>query len=243
LTVPANKPIVGDNAFAHEAGIHQDGVLKDKQTYEIMRPESVGIRSNKLVLGKHSGRHALRKRCEELGFDITEETLERAYKTLTALADVKKEICDDDLISILDEGAPEIPETYKLRSVEAMAGSTKTSWASVTLEKDGKIFSRTCQADGPVTAVCGSINFLTGFKGRLIDYAVHSVTPGVDAISEVRAEIEFGDSVFTGRGASSDVIEASARAYLSAVNKAVVARGRQVDRRPSGRVAFTGAAD
>ena len=153
------------------------------------------------------------------------------------------EICDDDLISILEEGAPEIPETYKLRSVEAMAGSSKTSWASVTLEKDGKIFSRTCQADGPVTAVCGSINFLTGFKGRLIDYAVHSVTPGADAISEVKAEIEFGDSVFTGRGASSDVIEASARAYLSAVNKAVVARNRQADRRPSGRVAFTGAAD
>jgi len=169
--------------------------------------------------------------------------LERAYKTLTALADVKKEICDDDLIGIVEEGAPEIPEIYKLRSVEAMAGSSKTSWASVTLEKDGKIFSRTCQADGPVTAVCSSIDFLTGFRGRLIDYAVHSVTPGAESISEVRAEIEFGDSVFTGRGASSDVIEASARAYLSAVNKAVVARGRQVSGRPSGRAVFTGAAD
>jgi len=243
VTVQPNKAVVGRNAFAHEAGIHQHGVLANSLTYEIMRPEMVGAKRSTLVLGKHSGRHALRKRCEELGYDISDDLLERTYKTLTAMADVKKEICDDDLISILDEGAPEIPETYKLRSVEAMAGSTKTSWASVTLEKDGKIFSRTCQADGPVTAVCGSINFLTGFKGRLIDYAVHSVTPGVDAISEVRAEIEFGDSVFTGRGASSDVIEASARAYLSAVNKAVVARGRQVDRRPSGRVALTGAAD
>jgi 2-isopropylmalate synthase len=243
VTVQPNKAIVGRNAFAHEAGIHQHGVLANSLTYEIMRPEMVGAKRSTLVLGKHSGRHALRKRCEELGYDISDDMLGRVYKTLTALADVKKEICDDDLIAILEEGAPEIPETYKLRSVEAMAGSSKTSWASVTLEKDGKIFSRTCQADGPVTAVCASIDFLTGFKGRLIDYAVHSVTPGAESISEVKADIEFGDSVFTGRGASGDVIEASALAYLSAVNKAVVARNRLTGRRPSGRAVFTGAAD
>ncbi len=224
IQVQPNKAIVGRNAFAHEAGIHQHGVLANSLTYEIMRPEMVGVKQSTLVLGKHSGRHALQKRYEEMGYQLSRAELDKAYKLFTLLADQKKEIYDEDLIAILQDGLREIPETFKLRSVEAVAGTSKTSWATVTLERDGQWMSRAEQAGGPVAGVCEAIDFLTGMQGRLIDYSVHSVTRGSDAVGEVFAHVEFDGKVFTGRAASTDVIESSARAYLHAVNKAVHAR-------------------
>ncbi|HEY7547620.1 MAG TPA: 2-isopropylmalate synthase [Blastocatellia bacterium] len=224
IQVQPNKAIVGRNAFAHEAGIHQHGVLANSLTYEIMRPEMVGVKQSTLVLGKHSGRHALQKRYEEMGYQLSRTELDKAYKLFTLLADQKKEIYDEDLTAILQDGLREIPETYKLRSVEAVAGTSKTSWATVTLERDGQWMSRAEQAGGPVEAVCEAIDFLTGTRGRLVDYSVHSITRGSDAVGEVFAHVEIDGKAFTGRAASTDVIESSARAYLHAVNKAVHAR-------------------
>lgn len=239
VAVQPNKAIVGKNAFAHEAGIHQHGVLADKRTYEIMTPETVGVKQSSLVLGKHSGRHALQKRYEELGYNITRAELDKAYKLFTKLADQKKEIYDEDLTVILQDGLREIPETFKLRNVEALAGTTKDSWATVALERDGQMMSRNGHAGGPVGAVYAAIDFLTGMNGKLIDYSVHSVTSGSDAVGEVFAHVEFDGKEYTGRAASTDVVEASARAYLHAINKAVHARtvGKPKEN------AFAGAAD
>ena len=245
VAVQPNKAIVGRNAFAHEAGIHQHGVLANSLTYEIMRPETVGVKNSLLVLGKHSGRHALQKRYEEMGYTLTRPELDKAYKLFTKLADQKKEIYDEDLMAILQDGLRDIPETFKLRSVEALAGTPKTSWASVTLERDGQLMSRTGQSGGPVAAVFALIDYLTGMSGRLIDYSVRSVTQGSDAVGEVFAHVEFDGKTFTGRAASTDVLEASARAYLHAVNKAVHARSYATP--PLAQAAqekfFTGAAD
>jgi 2-isopropylmalate synthase len=239
ISVQPNKAIVGKNAFAHEAGIHQHGVLADKRTYEIMTPETVGVKQSSLVLGKHSGRHALQKRYEELGYNITRAELDKAYKLFTKLADQKKEIYDEDLTVILQDGLREIPETFKLRNVEALAGTTKDSWATVALERDGQMMSRNAQAGGPVGAVYAAIDFLTGMSGKLINYSVHSVTGGSDAVGEVFAHVEFDGKEYTGRAASTDVVEASARAYLHAINKAVHARNVAKPREN----AFAGAAD
>jgi 2-isopropylmalate synthase len=237
--VQPNKAIVGKNAFAHEAGIHQHGVLADKRTYEIMTPETVGVKQTSLVLGKHSGRHALQKRYEELGYTITRAELDKAYKLFTKLADQKKEIYDEDLTVILQDGLREIPETFKLRNVEALAGTTKDSWATVALERDGQMMSRNAQAGGPVGAVYAAIDFLTGMSGKLINYSVRSVTDGSDAVGEVFAHVEFDGKEYTGRAASTDVVEASARAYLYAINKAVHARNVAKPKEN----AFAGAAD
>jgi 2-isopropylmalate synthase len=226
VAVQPNKAIVGRNAFAHEAGIHQHGVIANALTYEIMRPETVGARPSTLVLGKHSGRHALQKRYEELGYTLSRPELEKAYKLFTKLADQKKEIYDEDLMAIVQDGLREIPETFKLRWVEAMAGTSTSSWASVTLERDGQLISRASQAGGPVAAVCTSIDFLTRMRGRLVDYSVHSISRGSDAVGEVFVHVEYDGKAFTGRAASTDVIEASARAYLHAANKAAHALKR-----------------
>ena len=243
IPVQPNKAIVGRNAFAHEAGIHQHGVLADKLTYEIMTPETVGVKQSTLVLGKHSGRHALQKRYEELNYTLSRAELDKAYKLFTKLADQKKEIFDEDLVVILQDGLRDIPETYKLRSVEAMAGTAKNSWAAVTLERDGQVMSRTGQGGGPVAAVFSIIDFLTGAMGKLLDYSVHSVTQGTDAVGEVFVHVEFDEKTFTGRAASTDIVEASARAYVHAVNKAVHARHASASSAPVFEKAFSGAAD
>jgi 2-isopropylmalate synthase len=224
IQVQPNKAIVGKNAFAHEAGIHQHGVIADRSTYEIMQPEMVGVTRSTLVLGKHSGRHALDQRYKELGYTLARPELDKAYKLFTKLADQKKEIYDEDLLAIVQDGLREIPETFRLRAVEALAGPSKDSWASVTLEREGQILSRAGQGPGPVAAVCATIDFLTGMRGKLVEYSLHSVTRGADAVGEVFARVEFDDRSFTGRAASTDIVEASARAYLHAVNKAVHAR-------------------
>jgi 2-isopropylmalate synthase len=221
IVVQPNKAIVGRNAFAHEAGIHQDGVLKEKLTYEIMTPESVGIKTNRLVLGKHSGRHALGRKLEDLGYRLSRPNLDRAYSRFIEIADQKKEIFDEDLIAIVHEGMKEIPETYRLKLLQATAGSQRPSTATVTLECEGRDRVACAIGDGPVAASYNAIDAITRFRGRLVDYSIRAVSRGRDAIGEVFVHVDFGGRNFTGKAASTDVVDASARAYLHAVNKAL----------------------
>jgi 2-isopropylmalate synthase len=226
--VQPNKAVVGENAFAHEAGIHQDGVLKEKLTYEIMRPEDIGRPSNKLVLGKHSGRHALAARLKDLGFDLAGAELDRAFKKFKDLADRKKEVYDEDLTAMVADEATQIPETYALDYLHSISGTGLIPSATVRLVKDGQTFQDSGVGDGPVDAALAAIDAITGLKGRLLDYALRAATGGKDAIGEVSVKVEFDGTVVSGKGASTDVIEASARAYLNALNRLVHPTGQKV---------------
>lgn len=227
VLVQPNKAVVGKNAFAHEAGIHQHGVLKNRITYEIMTPESVGVKTNSIVLGKHSGRHALNKKYEEMGYALGRPELDKAYKLFTKLADQKKEIFEEDLLAILQDGIAHIPEAYKLRALQATAGTAKLATALVTLADDLGERSESAVGDGPVDAVYAAIDKITGINGRLVDYTVRAITQGTDAVGEVFVHVEFEDVSYTGKAASTDVVDASARAYLNAVNKALYAKARR----------------
>lgn len=219
--VQRNKAIVGSNAFAHEAGIHQDGVLKNPLTYEIMTPVSVGIPESVLVLGKHSGRHALSKRYSELGCRLSKDELERVYTAFTRLADRKKEVYDADLMMLLQQETSETSSAYVLEGVQVLSGTQLIPTATVRLRRSGETEENSSTGDGPVDAVCRAIDRITGFPARMTEYTLNAVTKGKDAMGEVLLQIEYRKRVFTGRAASTDVIEASARAYLNAVNQAV----------------------
>ena len=221
IHVQPNKAIVGENAFAHEAGIHQDGVLKEKTTYEIMKPEDIGRPSNKLVLGKHSGRAALGSRLRDLGFDLQPSDIDRAFKKFKDLADRKKEVYDEDLVSIVTDEATQAQETYSLDYLHVLSGTGVVPSATVRLKRDEQTFQDSGIGDGPVDAVLAAINAITGVKGRLQDYAIRAATSGTDAIGEVSVKVDFDGTVVSGKGSSTDVIEASARAYLSAINRYV----------------------
>ena len=224
IMVQPNKAIVGKNAFAHEAGIHQDGVLKQALTYEIMTPQSVGIPTNHIILGKHSGRHGLSKRYETLGYDLTKEELDRAYMLFTKLADKKKSIYDEDLLAIIHDGIRIIPERYHLKYVHATGGNQVLASATVRLDRDEESLVDAALGDGPVEATYRAIDRITGIAGKLIDYSVHAVSKGKDAVGEVFVHVEFDGKSFSGKAASSDIIDASARAYVNAVNKAIYER-------------------
>ena len=226
MTVQANKAIVGKNAFAHEAGIHQDGMLKSALTYEIMTPQSVGIPESKIVLGKHSGRHALQKRYEALGYTLTKEELERAYLLFTKLADKKKVVFDEELVVILDDGLKHVPESYALKHLQTIGGNEGFGSATIKLAHGKEILVDSAVGDGPVDATYNAIDRITGMPGKLLDYSLQSVTRGKDAVAEAFVHVQFGDRNFTGKAASTDVTEASARAYLNAVNKALLEKQR-----------------
>jgi 2-isopropylmalate synthase len=217
--VQPNKAIVGENAFAHEAGIHQDGVLKEKSTYEIMRPEDIGRPSNKLVLGKHSGRHALAARLKDLGFDLAGGDLDRAFKAFKDLADRKKEVYDEDLMAIVTDEATQTNLVYELDYLHVVSGTGVIPSATVRLRKEGEPHQASGVGDGPVDAVLAAIEAITGLKGRLQDYAIRAATSGTDALGEVAVKVDFDGTLVSGKGSSTDVIEASARAYLSALNR------------------------
>jgi 2-isopropylmalate synthase len=219
LIVQANKAIVGRNAFAHEAGIHQDGVLKEKSTYEIMLPEMVGIKESSLVMGKHSGRHALRLKYQELGFELSDVDLERAYVLFKKVADRKKEVFDEDLIVIVRDALHIIPEAFKLKYIQSSGGNQIISTATIMLEHNEVSQCDSATGDGPVEAALKAIDRITGISGQLLEYTVHSVSRGKDAVGEVFMRVDFGNVVFIGKAASTDVVDASARAYLNAVNK------------------------
>ena len=229
-TIQPHKAIVGKNAFAHEAGIHQDGILKNALTYEIMTPQSVGIVSSTLVMGKHSGRHALSKKFEELGYTLSKKELERAYFFFTKLADQKKEIYDEDLITIIQDGIKIIPDTFKVKYIHATGGNQESSTAIVKLERGEEIFAESSVGDGPVDAAFKAVDRVTGMRGRLLDYTVSSVTRGKDALGEVFVHVKMNQRNYTGKAASVDVIDASVRAYVNAVNKAIYQKKRDEER-------------
>ena len=224
VQVQPNKAIVGRNAFAHESGIHQHGMLANPMTYEIMTPETVGVKTSSLVLGKHSGRHALKQRYEELGYPLEKETLERVYHLFADLADHKREIFDEDLIALLHDGITEDPQTCRLVAVQAHSGTHSIATALVTLECAGTETTETASGDGPVNALCEAINRITGLQGELQDFRLHSVTGGADAQGEVHVKVRFPEGIFTGRAASTDIVHGSAQAYLDAINKVFLAR-------------------
>jgi 2-isopropylmalate synthase len=227
--VQPNKAVVGENAFAHEAGIHQDGVLKEKLTYEIMRPEDIGRLSNKLVLGKHSGRAALASRLKELGYPLAGLDLDRAFKAFKDLADRKKEVYEEDLMAIVtDEATQGLTPLYELDYLHVISGTGVVPSATVRLKRDGQTFQDSGTGDGPIDAVLAAIDAITGLKGRLQDYSLRSATSGKDAIGEVAMKIDFDGTLVSGKGASTDVIEASARAYLSALNRIAQASSQQM---------------
>ncbi|MCJ7544890.1 MAG: 2-isopropylmalate synthase [Phycisphaerae bacterium] len=219
-TIPRHKAVVGDNAFAHEAGIHQHGVLAARETYEIMRPEDIGIPSSKLVLGKHSGRHAFKQRTEALGYSLTDEQIDKAFEKFKALADKKKDVFDADIEALIDEQIEQAPEVWTLGGVQTTAGSRAIPTATVTLVKEGQSHTDAAIGDGPVDAVYQAISRITGIKPRLTDYMLRALTGGTDAQGEVTIEVEYEGRRFRARGVSTDIVEGSARAYLAAINRA-----------------------
>jgi len=227
IHVQPNKAIVGTNAFAHEAGIHQHGVLMDKSTYEIMTPESVGLNQNKLVLGKHSGRHAFIDRLKKLGYDLSKEEIQKAFVRFKTLADMKKEIFDEDLDAIVADEVLRVPEVYKLEQMNVSSGSFAAPTATVAMEIKGKIKRAAVMGDGPVDATFKAIKKLTKSKAKLLNFSVGAITGGTDAQGEcsVRLQSAEGREVL-GQGAHPDIIVASAKAYINALNKLVVAEKR-----------------
>jgi 2-isopropylmalate synthase len=217
--VQANKAIVGANAFAHEAGIHQDGILKMRQTYEIMDAEMVGLKANSLVLGKHSGRHAFADYLKTLGYALEQADLEKAFARFKSLADKKKTIQDDDLHSIVADETHGIHETYVLDSLHVESGTDVPPTATVTVSKDGTPVEKTGHGEGAVNAIYSAIDEIVGEKMDLEDYVIQAVTEGIDALAEVTVRIKDEDRLFTGRGSSTDVLVASGKAYVMAINK------------------------
>lgn len=217
--VPPNKAIVGRNAFAHEAGIHQDAILKKRITYEIMDPRDVGISESSLVLGKHSGRHAFRQRLKTLGFHLDVNKLNKAFVRFKELADKKKDIFDDDLISIVEDEIRTVRPLWQFVDFTVNSGSHITPVATVRLKKKGKLFAASSSGDGPVDACFKAIDKITTIKARLQDYRLEAVTSGKDALGEVNLKLDLKNKTASGRGSSTDIIESSVRAYLDAINK------------------------
>ena len=228
MLVQANKAIVGANAFAHESGIHQDGYLKERTTYEIMDPKDVGLVSSTLVLGKHSGRHAFKARLDELGYQLTQEELDRAFARFKDVADKKKTVSDRDLEAIVADEVRVPTEIYRLEHVQVSCGDHSIPTATVKLiAPDGRVLTDCANGTGPVDAVYKAINRVIGVQNRLTEFSVQSVTAGIDAIGEVTIRIEADGRTYTGHGANTDIIVASSRAYVNALNKMLAARERQ----------------
>lgn len=219
MVVQPNKAIVGANAFAHHSGIHQDGVLKEKLTYEIMTPETVGISKSSLVLGKLSGRHAFRERLKELGYKLSESEFELAFSRFKSLADKKKEIYDEDIESIVVEEVLRVPRRFKLIYLNVVSGNMTVPTATVKMEVDGKIIQEAGFGDGPVDATFKTIKKITRTKSKLLQFAINAITGGTEALGEVTVRLEEKGQTVIGQGADTDVIVASAKAYINALNK------------------------
>jgi 2-isopropylmalate synthase len=220
MVVQPNKAIVGANAFSHESGIHQDGVLKHKLTYEIMDAESIGLTTNQIVLGKLSGRNAFRSRLQELGFELSETELNKAFVSFKELADKKKEITDWDLEAIVNDEIQQPPELFRLELVQVSCGDHSCPTATVTVRTpDGIELTDAAIGTGPVDAVYKAINRVVNVPNQLIEFSVKSVTGGIDAIGEVTIRLRYEDKIYSGRSAETDIIVASAKAYLNALNR------------------------
>jgi len=242
LAVQANKAIVGANAFAHEAGIHQDGILKNRLTYEIMDAKTIGLSESTLVLGKHSGRHAFSDKLEQMGYHLDAEQLDRAFARFKDLADKKKVVTERDIEALVSDEVYQPQEYYRLEQIQVSCGDHAIPTATVQLRApDGALVTDAAHGTGPVDAVYKAINRLVGVPNELIEFSVNAVTEGIDAVGEVTIRIQTGHNgdaalpvnpqtggrtyVFSGHGASTDIIVASGRAYMSALNKLLSVRG------------------
>ena len=231
IGVPPNKAVVGANAFAHSSGIHQDGVLKVRNTFEIMAPEDVGLEATAIVLTARSGRHALRHRFEELGYRLSKEELDNAYERFLELADKKKEVFDEDLMVIVGDEMSDVPVKYNLEYNHTVSGSGTVPSATVRLRVDGEVVQESAWGDGPVDATYAAINTATGTDTVAVEeYVIQAITGGSQAQGEVMIRIVDGEVKATGRGASTDIIEASAKAYIDALNRLVALKTRHAER-------------
>jgi 2-isopropylmalate synthase len=219
MMVQRNKAIVGENAFAHESGIHQHGMLAEASTYEIIRPVDVGISTNKLVLGKHSGRHAFRDRLEFLGYQVDDEQLDKAFEQFKILSDKKKDIYDEDISSIMDQLSSITPSFWELEVLQTTGGTQVMPTATVRLRNaEGQVFQDAATGDGPIDAAYSAIQRICKVKINLQDYQIRALTSGKEAQGEVNLEVKIDGQNIRGRATSTDIIEASAKAYLSAIN-------------------------
>jgi 2-isopropylmalate synthase len=228
MLVQPNKAVVGQNAFRHEAGIHQDGVLKERTTYEIMRPEDVGFPETKLVLGKHSGRHAFAERLRKLGFALKQEQIDRLFfGKFKELADKKKEVYDEDLIAIVEDTISEIPDIWHLNSWYISSGSQSTPQAKIKLKYKGKLIEASSSGDGPVDACYKAIDKIIHLQAKLLEYSLQAITAGKDAMGEVNVKLKVKEEIANGRASSTDIVEASVKAYLNAINKIVYRQNKK----------------
>lgn len=220
FVIQPNKAIVGVNAFAHESGIHVDGLLKEKLTYEIMKPETIGLSGSRMVLGRHTGRHGFRDRCKQLGFRLSEPQLEQAYNRFLEIADKKKEVFDDDIAAIInDEIHVVVEHIYHLQYLHVASGTGTLPTASVKIKIKDQIHQAAACGDGPVDAAYEAIREATGLSPKLESYSIRAVTGGKEALGEATVKIKDNERIFTGRGVSTDIIEASAKAYVDAINR------------------------
>lgn len=219
INVQPNKAIVGENAFAHQSGIHQDAVLKERTTFEIIDPKKIGFVESKIVLGKLSGRHALKTRLEELGYYLSEEDLNKAFQRFKELADRKKEITDRDLEAIVSADVKVPPEHFRLSSIQVITGNRLIPTATIVLERNGQTFTASSTGDGPVDAAYRAIDQITNLKCKLQSFTVQAVTSGQDALGEVSVQLEIEGITVSGRGLSTDIVESAARAYINAINR------------------------
>ncbi len=227
FSVQPNKAIVGANAFAHESGIHQDGMLKNAQTYEIMTPESVGLKKSELVLGKHSGRHAFKDKLKQLGYELGDNALQDAFARFKRLADKKKQVFDDDIMALVDDEVLRVGEKIKFASLQVIAGTTGPQSAELTLHVFGEEKTAKAEGNGPVDAIFKAIREIYPHPdARLMLYQVHAITGGTDAQAEVTVRLEENGRTVNGQGADPDTLVASCRAYLHALNKLLVKRER-----------------
>jgi len=219
ILVQPNRAIVGANAFAHEAGIHQDGVLKNPMTYEIMKPETIGLNKNNLVLGKHSGRHALNTHIQEMGYNLSKEELKTVFEKFKRLADKKKHIQDEDIEALVNEGILRSSEVFSLKYIHVLSGNTVFPTASVQLNINGSLVQGATEGSGPIDAVYNIISKLTGTKSKLLRFTISALTEGTDAQGEVTVRLQENDMVALGKGADPDIITASALAYINGLNR------------------------
>jgi len=219
--VQHNKAIVGANAFAHESGIHQDGILKNRMTYEIMTPESIGLSQSQLVLGKHSGRHAVKNRLEEMGYNLSEAEIERTYQRFIELADKKKEVTDSDLEALVRGQVVDTTELYVLDYLHVSTGNSTIPTATVRLKKDEELIQEASCGDGPIDAIYKAIDRIVQIPVELAEYNIKAVTSGQDALGEVVVKVKQNGNAYVGRGVSTDIIEASTLAYIHALNKVI----------------------
>ncbi len=225
FTIQPNKAIIGNNAFRHASGIHQDGILKDRSTYEIMDPQSVGWPGSMLVLGKLSGRHAFKKRLEDLGYHLTDEQLQKSFEAFKLVAEKKKEVTDRDLEALMREERASVPETFKLDHIQVSCGSKEIPTATVRVTGPNGTSTDAAIGTGPVDAAYKAINRIVNVQATLLEYTVQSITAGIDAVGDVTVRIEKNGMIYLGKGVDTDIIVASARAYLNALNLLIAASG------------------